>query len=407
MARSLKGNAREIDTDLLIIGAGPFGLAMAAYAKHLGLDHRLVGTPMESWKVNMPKGMYLRSASDWHLDPVGQDTIESFLKAQGLTAAQVEPLSLEFYLRYARWFQERKEIEALAVYIRRLDYLAKAARFQATTEDDQIINANRVVVAVGFKYFKHLPAEVIQHVPPGRVSHTCDLVSFAELDGKRCLILGGRQSAFEWTALIHEAGAAAVHVCHRHASPAFRAADWSWVTPLVDLIAKDPGWFRKLSTAEREEVNYRLWAEGRLKVEPWLESRVLQDTITLWPGSQIVACAKEPGGDLAVRLDNGGALVVDHVIAATGYKVDIPRVPFLAAGNVLERLEIRGGFPMLDEHFQTNIPGLFITGMAAVQDFGPFWAFTIAARASAQIIGRALRLSCRADSDRNLQEIAA
>jgi hypothetical protein len=78
----------ETDTDLLIIGAGPFGLAMAAYAKHLGLDHRLVGTPMESWKVNMPKGMYLRSACDWHLDPVGQDTSESFLKAQGLTAAR-------------------------------------------------------------------------------------------------------------------------------------------------------------------------------------------------------------------------------------------------------------------------------------------------------------------------------
>jgi cation diffusion facilitator CzcD-associated flavoprotein CzcO len=100
---------------------------------------------------------------------------------------------------------------------------AKAARFQATTEDDEIINANRVVVAVGFKYFKHLPAEVVQHVPPGRISHTCDLVSFAELHGKRCLILGGRQSAFEWAALIHEAGAAAVHVCHRHASIIGRA----------------------------------------------------------------------------------------------------------------------------------------------------------------------------------------
>jgi lysine/ornithine N-monooxygenase len=208
------------------------------------------------------------------------------------------------------------------VYVRRLDYSAKARRFRVTTEDDQIINADRVVVAVGFKYFKHLPAEVIRNIPAGRISHTCDLVSFAELAGKRCLIVGGRQSAFEWAALIHEAGAAAVHICHRHDSPAFRAADWSWVNPLVDLIAKDPSWFRKLSAAKREEVNYRLWAEGRLKVEPWLESRVLKETITVRPKSQIVVCAEQPGGDLAVRLDDGETLVVDHVLAATGYKVD-------------------------------------------------------------------------------------
>jgi thioredoxin reductase len=334
--------------------------------------------------------MHLRSACDWHLDPIGKDTIERFLKTQGLTTAQVEPLSLEFYLRYAQWFQEQKEIEPLAVHIRRLDYSAQAARFQATTEHGHIINARQVVVAVGFKYFKHMPAEVVQHVPAERISHTCDLVDFAGLRGKRCLILGGRQSAFEWAALIHEAGAAAVHVCHRHDSPAFKTADWSWTSSLVELIAKDPGWFRKLSAARREEVDYRLWAEGRLKVEPWLEPRVRKETIKLWPRSQIAGCVQEPDGELAVKLDNGETLIVDQVMAATGYKVNIARVPFLSAGNLLGELITRNGFPTLDEHFQTNIPGLFITSMAAVQDFGPFWAFTIAARASAQIVGRAL-----------------
>jgi hypothetical protein len=59
----------------------------------------------------------------------------------------------------------------------------------------------------------------------GPHSHTCDLVDFAGLRGKRCLIVGGRQSAFEWAALIHEAGAAAVHVCYRHDTPAFKTAD--------------------------------------------------------------------------------------------------------------------------------------------------------------------------------------
>jgi lysine/ornithine N-monooxygenase len=397
----------KIDTDILIIGAGPFGLAMAAYARHLGLDHQLAGNPMEFWKMNMPRGMFLRSACDWHLDPIGKDTVENFLSTQGLTAAQVEPLSLEFYLRYAQWIQRQKGIEPLVAYIRRLDYSAKSARFQATTEDDQIINANHVVVAVGFKYFKHLPGEIVRHLPQGRVSHTCDLVTFSELRDKRCLIIGGRQSAFEWAALVHEAGAAAVHVCHRHDSPEFRASDWSWVSPLVDLIAKDPGWFRRLSAAEQEELNARLWAEGRLKVEPWLEPRVCNDTIKLWPRCQVVGCIAEPDGGLAVKFDNGEAVVVDQVIAATGYKVNMARVPFLAAGNILEKLTTRNGFPVLAENFESNVPGLFFTSMTAVQDFGPFWGFTIAARASAQIIGQSLRLRCRTDGDNHLQKAGA
>jgi cation diffusion facilitator CzcD-associated flavoprotein CzcO len=378
----------QTETDLLIIGAGPFGLAMAAYAGHLRLDHRLVGKPMEFWQQNMPSGMYLRSACDWHLDPVGNHSIETFLRTQGRTAAQVEPLSLGLYLRYAQWFQERKAIEPLSVYIRRLDY--SDGRFQAITDDDHIINADRVVIAIGFKYFKHLPGELGGYFFEDHISHTCDLVSFAGLRGKRCLIVGGRQSAFEWAALLHEAGAAAVHVCYRHDTPSFQTADWSWANRLVDLIAKDPAWFRRLSAAQREEVHYSLWEEGRLKIEPWLEPRIHNETIKLWPRSQVAGCIEQPDGALAVKLDSGETIVVDQVIAATGYKVDIARVPFLAAGNLLGNLIVRNGFPKLDVHFQTNIPGLFITSIPAVQDFGPFWGFTIATRASAQIVGRAL-----------------
>jgi hypothetical protein len=90
----------KIDTDLLIIGAGPFGLSMAAYAAHWKLSYRSIGKPMEFWKSNMPREMFLRSGCDWQLDPSGIDTIGSFLKTLNLTAAEVEPLSLEFYLRY-------------------------------------------------------------------------------------------------------------------------------------------------------------------------------------------------------------------------------------------------------------------------------------------------------------------
>lgn len=378
-------------TDLLVIGAGPFGLAMAAYAKHLNIDHVMLGKPMDFWKSNMPKGMFLRSACDWHLDPVDVHTIEQYLKTKNLTPKDVEPLSLAFYLSYAAWFQEQKQLEAVPRCVERLDYLdSHDYHFEASLDDGQTIAAKHVVIALGFRHFKHVPEILANLLPPGRFTHTCDHVDFESLRGKRCLIIGGRQSAFEWAALLHEEGAAAVHVCHRHATPAFVEADWSWVNPLVDAMVDNPGWYRNLSEAEKEAVGHRLWAEGRLKVEPWLGPRVRQETVTLWPNTQVAACDLLPAGELEVRLDGGDTLKVDHVILATGYQVKIDQVPFLAHGNVLAKLRTKSRYPVLDEHFQTNIPGLFITSMPAAQDFGPFFAFTISVRTSARLIGQAL-----------------
>ncbi len=107
-------------TDLLIIGAGPFGLSMAAHARHLGVDHVIVGEPMQFWRSQMPSGMYLRSACDWHLDPEGEDTVEAFLRTQDLRPSDLEPLSRERYLEYAHWFQARKQIEPWPVLVERL-----------------------------------------------------------------------------------------------------------------------------------------------------------------------------------------------------------------------------------------------------------------------------------------------
>jgi cation diffusion facilitator CzcD-associated flavoprotein CzcO len=380
-------------TELLIIGAGPFGLAMAAYATHLNIDHVVIGKPMDFWQSNMPKGMYLRSACDWHLDPIDVHTLDRYVQTKQLRPTDVEPLSLDFYLSYAQWFQEQKAIEAIPSMVRRLDRTnGTNGGFSAMLDDGDTITAENALIAVGFRYFKEVPEEFTRLLPAGRFSHTCDCVDFTPLQGKRALIIGGRQSAFEWAALMHEHGAAAVHLSHRHASPEFKVSDWSWVNPLLEAMVVNPRWFRNLSPEGKDTVNQRLWAEGRLKVEPWLGPRINNvDTIRVWPQTQVVACRELSHGELAVRFDSGVRLTVDHIILATGYKVNINRIPFLEAGNILPQLETRNGFPVLDAQFQTNLPGLFFTSAPAGQDFGPFFGFTVAVRASAKLIGSAIR----------------
>ena len=139
-----------------------------------------------------------------------------------------------------------------------------------------------------------MPADLVGLLPAGRFSHTCDLVELDALAGKRCLILGGRQSAFEWAALLTEAGTAAVHVSHRHPSPVFTFSDWDWTTPLVEHMIGDPGWYRNLPEDERRAVDGRMWGEGRLKLEPWLEPRISNDRVHLWPSTQLAGATEQP-----------------------------------------------------------------------------------------------------------------
>lgn len=374
------------ETDLLIIGAGPFGLALAAQASHLGIEHLVAGKPMEFWRQNMPRGMYLRSACDWHLDPQNIHTIENFLQSRGQTPRDVEPLSLEFYLSYAEWFQEQKQITTLPSYISQLD---RTEDFVATTVDGDAIHARNVAIAPGFRHFANVPEDLKARLNTEKYQHTCEFSDFSSAANQRYLIIGGRQSAFEWAALLLEAGAKEIFISHRHDSPAFKTSDWSWVNPLVDAMAGNPNWFRHLSQDEKDAISQRQWAEGRLKLEPWLEARLAGDRVRILSRTEVVNCV-EQNGELLVTMTSGEEIRCDQIVLATGYKVDIARLPVLSSGNILDQIETQNGFPVLDDHFQTSLPGLFITSMPAVQDFGPFFGFTIAVRVSAKLICEAV-----------------
>jgi cation diffusion facilitator CzcD-associated flavoprotein CzcO len=379
---------------LLIIGAGPFGLAMSAHAKHLGIDHIVVGKTMEFWKENMPEGMLLRSDCHWHLDPENEHTINKFLELNGLTYNDVEPLSVQFYLSYVQWFIEKKQIEVLETYVQKLD--EDADGFTAYLDNGTTIHAKFVVIAMGLQYFQFVPVALMKDLPQSSYTHSSDFVDMKSMKNKRVLILGGRQSAFEWAALLNEAGAKTVYLSYRHDTPQFTQSDWAWVNPMVDHIAEEPSWFRKLSLQEQENISKRLWAEGRLKLEPWLAKRIKKENIKLLPSTRLLSCVRIESGELKIMFDKAPNITADHIILATGFKVNIHNLPFLAAGNILSKLSINNDHPAIDEYFQTNIPGLFITSMAASQDFGPFFGFTIAVRTSAKLIGKRIMESLSA-----------
>jgi cation diffusion facilitator CzcD-associated flavoprotein CzcO len=373
---------------LAIVGAGPFGLAQAAWAADAGVDYAVVGHPMQFWQAHMPAGMLLRSDVDWHLDPPGVWTIERYFVENGL--ARDGPLSRERYLDYARWLQERRAIRPIETHVRAIDVPNQPGdAFTLHLEHGESLRARHVVVALGFGYFAHCPADLVRRLPVDRWRHTVEAVQLNRYAGRRVLIVGGRQSAFEWAALLSEAGAAHVDVVHRHESPRFAESEWQWVDPLVTRTETDPTWFRRLDDTEKETLSHRLWAEGRLKLEPWLGERLRGARVTIRARTTVEGTTLRPDGALDVRISPDGTLVADDVILATGYKVDVSRVPVLnGPGGPL--VTTRDGFPVLDDHFQSSVAGLFITSMAATGDFGPFFGFTVSARVSARHVGRAI-----------------
>jgi len=373
-------------TNLLIIGAGPFGLSMSAFCLHNNIEHIIVGKSMDFWKNNMPVGMKLRSAYDWHLDPTGIDTFERFMEDRGSNLEDFRPVPIELYLEYAGWFQQQKNINPINNMVIKLDYNESNSEFIGEMENGNQIISKNVLLAVGFKYFKNIPSEFSGQIPEDMYTHTCDINSFERFKDKKCLIVGGRMSAFESAALLLESGANEVTISFRHNMPEFTESEWSWVTPLLEKMAENPEWYCELDDAEKDNIGKRFFGEGRLKMEPWLKPRLDHDSIHILPNTEITEIVVS-GNKLKVNFNYGEHITVDHVVLATGYKVNINNVPFLQSGNLLDKIKINNGFPELDAHLQTTVPGLYTTSMLATKDLGLFFGFTVSVNTSAIIIG--------------------
>ena len=371
---------------LLVIGAGPYGIATAAAAIDAGIETVVVGRPLSFWTENMPSGMYLRSGPDWHLDASGVHTFEAFLSERGIRTSDVDPVPIATFLEYAGWFQHHKHVAVRETLVCGLAQNVDGS-FLVALDNGETLNAESVVAAPGVRYFQHRP-EWSTLLPESLCSHTCELIDFDDFAGARVLIVGGRQSAYEWAALAGEHGAARVDIVHRHDVPRFDRVSWKFVDPYMEQTLAKPGWWRTLSLSEQEAIARQFWEVGRLTLEWWLTPRLQGERFTRHPGTSVVSVETEDPGSARARLSDGTELTVDRIVLATGYKADLGRVPYLA--GVLDRVEVAGGFPVLDPTFQTSLPGLYLPGFTGTRDFGPFFGFTKGCPAAAALVTRGL-----------------
>jgi FAD-dependent urate hydroxylase len=374
------------DIELLVIGAGPYGYSAAAHAQSRGIGTRIVGRPLSFWREQMPADMFLRSGCDWTLDADGVHSFAAYFEERGYAPGEHDPIPISVFLDHTEWFREQKRLDVEEILVESLTTANGA--FVARMSDGSTITAAKVLAAPGIAHYAQLPAWYAD-LPAERRTHTSERVSFEDLSGARVAVIGGRQSAYEWAALLCDHGAAKVDVIHRHDTPAFERVSWAFVDPYVVQTEAERGWWRSLPAERQRGIGLEFWRVGRLTLEHWLTPRLDPAVVTSRPHTQVVSV--DTGQD-AVRLglSDGEVLEVEHVIAASGYRADLAAVPYLA--GVLDRVSVTDGFPDLSPGFETTLPGLFVTGFSATRDFGPFYGFTKGCPSAARIaVGEMLR----------------
>lgn len=374
-----------------VIGAGPFGLSTAAHLRARGIPVRVFGEPMVSWRDHMPEGMLLKStpvASNFDAPQRGH-TLADYCDAAGIPRLVTDEdiIPADTFIAYGEWFQQKLVPELERVRVVSVDR-RQGGGFDLKLDSGEQFAARAVVVATGLSGLAHLPPELTTAAadgpaPAGPVSHSSQHHDLTRFSGKELLVIGAGQSALETAALAAEAGARVRVVSRGRARVAFGAPPWEQPKLRPEspfgrawslwALSYYPHPYRFLPARTRHYLVRRVL--GPLGAW-WLKDR-FEGKVEVSEVARVVSAAASDGSPaLRVQTHSGRTeeLTADHIIAATGYRVDIAGMDFLGHG-LRTRLAVSRGAPKLGAGYVSSVPGLYFTGLPAASSYGPVMRF--------------------------------
>src|SRR6267154_3208518 len=193
--------------NVAIIGAGPYGLSIAAHLRVCGIEHRIFGRPMDTWLTRMPRGMRLKSegfASSLY-DANLEFTLGAYCKREGLPYADIGlPVALETFTRYGLEFQKRFVPQLENKLVASLS--RSSAGFQLRLVDGEVCCVRTVIVAVGLTHYAYMPP-LFSDMPEEFVSHSSARHTFEDFQGRSVAVVGSGASALDLAALLRQASA--------------------------------------------------------------------------------------------------------------------------------------------------------------------------------------------------------
>jgi thioredoxin reductase len=391
---------RSTAVDVAIIGAGPYGLSLAA---HLGvgkLSYRIFGTPMSSWHNHMLTRTWLKSdgfASSLY-DPDSAFTLDRYCQEQSLPYADVGlPVPIETFVAYGLEFQKRFVAHLEETEVTGVTRIPDG--FELATQTGEIVRSKRVVVAAGITHFGYIPP-MFGVLPQEFLTHSSDHKDVSSFEGRSVAVIGAGASAVDLAGLLHETGAD-THLIARRATIAFheRSSEPRPIAQrlLVPRSGLGLGWRSRLCTdaplffhsmpsrLRRRAVQRHLgpapgwFAKSRFvgRVTSHLGTHMRQ--VDMRNNCVSLKFTQQDGSDTELQFD--------HVICATGYKVSLQRLCFIDPA-LRKRMATADDVPILNRNFQSVVPGLYFVGLASSNSFGPLCRFAYGAKFTSKRLAR-------------------
>ena len=389
-----------------IIGAGPYGLSLAAHLAARKVEHRIFGHPMLFWSRIAGAGgeRYLKSFCFGTniSSPATGSTFADYSIPRGLET--FEPCSIRDFAAYGLWFQKKNVGWVEPVEAERVSKTSNG--FEIVLSSGERVAAVNVVVATGLSYFAIVPP-VFDSLPESLVTHTSKITAFAPFKGQSVAVIGAGQSALEAAALLNEAGAQPQLLVRENAllwhtrSPRSRSLRQRLRSPISGLGGGWRAWVlthfpsvpHHLSPAWRARFlkNY-LPPEGAW----WLRKRI-ENVVPVHLSTYVTGARGDTNGRVVLGLVAGGndrCITVDHVVAGSGYDIDVERITFLDP-HLRAALRREAGAPKLNATFEASIPGLYFIGALSQMSFGPLFRFVVGADYTARTVSAHLALQAR------------
>jgi thioredoxin reductase len=389
--------------DVAIVGAGPYGLSVAAHLRGAGPSFRQFGLPMNLWREHMPRGMFLKSqgfASNLS-DPDAAFTLEAFCKATGRPYASYGlPVPLDTFVAYGQWFQMQCAPGLEETLVTRV--AAKDGQFDLSLANGDVARARQVVLAIGVEHFAHMPRQ-LSWLPESACTHSSAHTDLSAFRGQQVIVVGAGQSALETAALLHENGAS-VQIVTRKPRLKWNGPPLALDRPLLQRMREPEAglgsgwstWFysRKPNLFRHLPPSTRIF-RARTALGPagasWLRERV-EGQFPVLTG-RALEWARARAGEVRLGLVTStgehSELAADHVIAATGYRPDVLRMGFLDQ-QLASQLRTVANTPVVGRDYESSVPGLYVVGPAVAPTFGPVMRFVYGTDHAAGTVGRRL-----------------
>jgi cation diffusion facilitator CzcD-associated flavoprotein CzcO len=325
-----------IDHDVVVVGAGQSGVAIAFALRRAGITNTLViDAELPGHTGTWPRHARMRTLRTPKSIP-GPELGIPALSFRAWYAAQhgsqafddLGRIPLSDWTAYIAWYQQmvrvqpRYETKAIALTLEgdhlRLDTVSRGVQASMRTR--------KVVLAMGMTGAGRptIPEAIRRGLPATRYLHTDEVIDFAALAGKRVAVLGAASSAFDAAGVALESGAGEVHLFCRGDDLAKVAREW----PLGYPGAGNN--FSALPDADRWLLGRVLRARAPGPMPETVKRATCFSNFYLHLGSRLERATERPNGCRLTVNGNTLPFDFDFVIAGTGYTIDPLSQPLLS-----------------------------------------------------------------------------